>query len=89
MENHHVASSWLLTIQDEKCDIFSNLKGDDYKLVRQRMISMVLSTDMSAHFGDLAKTKARVSSQGKIKEFKFRILISNKFILKSIVLIRA
>lgn len=75
MENHHVASSWLLTIQDEKCDIFSNLKGEDYKLIRQRMISMVLSTDMSAHFGDLAKTKARVASQGKIKVFFLSLIL--------------
>jgi 3'5'-cyclic nucleotide phosphodiesterase len=64
LENHHISSSWLLMLQDEKCDIFCNLKGDDYKLIRQRMIAMVLSTDMSSHFGDLAKTKARVSSQG-------------------------
>lgn len=26
------------------------------------MISMVLATDMSAHFGELAKTKAKVTS---------------------------
>ena len=26
------------------------------------MISMVLATDMSSHFGDLAKTKAKVNS---------------------------
>lgn len=64
MENHHISSSWFIAIQDEKCDIFSGMKSDDYKLMRTRMIAMVLSTDMSAHFGDLAKTKARVASGG-------------------------
>ena len=62
LENHHIASSWLITIQDEKSDIFGKLDPDTYKLIRQRMISMVLATDMSSHFGDLAKTKAKVSS---------------------------
>jgi len=62
LENHHIASSWLITLQDEKSDIFARLDNDSYKLIRQRMISMVLATDMSSHFGDLAKAKAKVSS---------------------------
>lgn len=62
LENHHIASSWLITLQDEKADIFSRMDIDSYKLIRQRMISMVLATDMSSHFGDLAKTKAKVAS---------------------------
>jgi hypothetical protein len=29
------------------------------------MISMVLATDMSSHFGEIAKIKGRLSSEGK------------------------
>ena len=37
---------------------------DDAKKFRERMISMILSTDMSVHFADLAKLKGRLTSPG-------------------------
>ncbi len=33
--------------------------------VRDRMISMILATDMSFHFSDLARLKGRMASSGK------------------------
>jgi hypothetical protein len=35
---------------------------EDYKKMRVRLISMVLATDMSNHFADIAKFKSRASS---------------------------
>ena len=35
---------------------------DDYKKTRERLIHMVLATDMSKHFADLAKFKSRTTA---------------------------
>ena len=64
LENHHIAASWLVTMSEEKYNIFEKLDKDDYKKIRERMISMVLATDMSFHFSDMAKLKARLASSG-------------------------
>ena len=64
LENHHIAASWLLTLSDEKLDVFCRLDKDEYKKLRERMISMVLATDMTFHFSDMAKLKARLASSG-------------------------
>lgn len=54
-------------MSDEKYNIFEKLDREEYKKVRERMISMVLATDMSFHFSDLAKMKARLASSGMEK----------------------
>lgn len=43
-------------------DILENLSREDYKRVRKLMISCILGTDMSQHFSELAKFKARLAS---------------------------
>jgi len=64
LENHHIAASFLVTVSDEKFDVFEKLEKDEYRKIRERMISMVLATDMSFHFSDMAKLKARLASSG-------------------------
>ena len=66
LENHHIAASWLLTVSDERLNVFEKLDKDEYRKIRERMISMVLATDMSFHFSDMAKLKAKLASTGKI-----------------------
>lgn len=39
---------------------------ENYKKMRERIISMILATDMNSHFSDLAKLKGRLASNGKI-----------------------
>lgn len=46
-----------------------NLNREQYKLMRERMISMVLATDMSFHFSDMGKLKARLISEGEKQNF--------------------
>lgn len=74
LENHHIAASWLLTVTDEKYNIFEKLDRDEYNSIRKSMISMVLATDMTFHFTDLNKMKARLASSGKLILFHIQII---------------
>ncbi|EAR99060.2 3'5'-cyclic nucleotide phosphodiesterase family protein (macronuclear) [Tetrahymena thermophila SB210] len=62
LENHHAFSTFLL-MQEENCNIFVHLTKDEFKKSRERIISMILHTDNSQHFADLAKLKGRLTSQ--------------------------
>ena len=49
-------------------EIFSEFSKENYQKIRERIIAMVLSTDMASHFGDLARLKGRLS----ISDFDIR-----------------
>uniref|UniRef100_A0A5F8GSW2 Phosphodiesterase n=1 Tax=Monodelphis domestica TaxID=13616 RepID=A0A5F8GSW2_MONDO len=49
LENHHLSSVYKL-MQDEEMNILTNLSKDDWRDLRNLIIEMVLSTDMSNHF---------------------------------------
>lgn len=55
LENHHAAMAFKLTAKDANSNIFSNLKQDEFKLIRQSIIDMVMATEMKQHFEHLAK----------------------------------
>ena len=40
------------------------MANEDYKKIRERVVAMILATDMNFHFGDLAKLKGRLTSNG-------------------------
>ena len=61
LENHHVSAAFFL-IKEDNMNIFQNFKPEDYKLARERMISMVLATDMANHFADVAKLRGRIAA---------------------------
>lgn len=48
LEQHHAAVTFF-TLQEENCNIFSELSGDEYKQVRKLIITSILGTDMSKH----------------------------------------
>jgi len=58
LENHHVASAFALTMQEDM-DLFTHLSQDDYKRIREVIIEMVLSTDIALHFSLLNKFRAK------------------------------
>ena len=61
LENHHIASAFaLLHSTDHQLNIFENLLPEEYKKMREMLITLVLNTDMSNHFGDLGKFKGRL-----------------------------
>ncbi|KAM6178015.1 dual specificity calcium/calmodulin-dependent 3',5'-cyclic nucleotide phosphodiesterase 1A isoform 2-T2 [Rhynchocyon petersi] len=49
LENHHVSAAYRL-MQEEDMNILTNLSKDDWRDLRNLVIEMVLSTDMSGHF---------------------------------------
>ncbi|KAG5677390.1 hypothetical protein PVAND_007153 [Polypedilum vanderplanki] len=55
LESHHAATTFRLTLSDEKINIFKNLDRDMYKLARSIIIDMILATEMTRHFEHLAK----------------------------------
>jgi hypothetical protein len=74
LENHHVASSFALILQD-KFNIFENLSREQFSKIRERMIAMVLATDMSKHFEDVGKLKTRLAANFDIKEKEDKNLV--------------
>jgi len=61
LENHHVASAFALTLEEDK-DLFAQLQPDDYRHIRMVMIEMVLATDIAQHFALLMKFKGKFLS---------------------------
>lgn len=61
LENHHVSAAFTV-MRDETFNIFKNFTTTDYKIARERIISMVLGTDMACHFSDVAKLKGRLAA---------------------------
>ncbi|XP_057300369.1 high affinity cAMP-specific and IBMX-insensitive 3',5'-cyclic phosphodiesterase 8B-like isoform X2 [Hydractinia symbiolongicarpus] len=55
LESHHAAMAFKLTSRDMKSNIFQNLQPDEFKLIRQSVIDMVMATEMKQHFEHLAK----------------------------------
>lgn len=55
LENHHAALAFQLTWKEDSVNIFKNLIIDDYKVIRQMIIDMVLATEMKQHFQHLNK----------------------------------
>jgi 3'5'-cyclic nucleotide phosphodiesterase len=60
LENHHVSAAFIL-MQEPEMAIFSSFSNENYKKVRERIISMVLATEMTSHFSELAKLKGRLA----------------------------
>ncbi len=41
--------------------IFGEFSRENYQKIRERILTMVLATDMAVHFGDLARLKGRLA----------------------------
>ena len=54
-------------ISQDEFNIFTNFNREQYTKVRERIIGMVLATDMTHHFTDIAKLKARLCAGLLIK----------------------
>jgi hypothetical protein len=60
LENHHVSAAFI-NLQDPAMAIFGEFSRENYQKIRERIIAMVLATDMASHFSDLAKFKGRLA----------------------------
>ena len=61
LENYHVACAYSL-MQAKEYNIFVNLSKADYKIMREKVIALILATDMSQHFAELTLLKTRLAS---------------------------
>jgi hypothetical protein len=61
LENHHIAATFL-AMQEQGYNVLEHLSKDEFKRARSVMIGGVLATDMSKHFSELGKFKARIGA---------------------------
>ena len=77
LENFH-ASTLFKIIRKSETNIFDKLTTIDYKIIRKRMISEILATDMANHgkVTSLIKSKISLSEDGKV--YKLNLLTGNE-----------
>jgi hypothetical protein len=51
LENHHVSAAFVV-LKDANNNFCKDFSPEDYTYFRERMISMILATDMAVHFQD-------------------------------------
>eukprot|EP00002_Diphylleia_rotans_P032653 TRINITY_DN6874_c0_g1_i1.p1 TRINITY_DN6874_c0_g1~~TRINITY_DN6874_c0_g1_i1.p1 ORF type:complete len:762 (-),score=115.32 TRINITY_DN6874_c0_g1_i1:1066-3351(-) len=64
LENYHVSKAYQV-LKTEKANFLSDLYPAEQRLVRETVISLVLSTDMSLHFEHVNQFKAKIAA-GKL-----------------------
>lgn len=64
LENYHVAQTFKLIKANDSMNIFTELKGEEYKLVRKRMIKCILATDMIFHAKQFSFLKLTIEKYG-------------------------
>ncbi|XP_069875753.1 dual specificity calcium/calmodulin-dependent 3',5'-cyclic nucleotide phosphodiesterase 1A isoform X1 [Dipodomys merriami] len=74
LENHHVSAAYRL-MQEEEMNIFANLSKDDWRDLRNLVIEMVLSTDMSGHFQQIKNIRSSLQQPEGIDRAKTMSLI--------------
>ena len=62
LENYHVSLAFHIMQSEKDFDVFSGLPPADYKRFRERVVAVVLATDMTRHGSDIAKMKELVAS---------------------------
>lgn len=55
LESHHASMAFRLTHKDPSLNIFQKLNREDYRMLRQSIVDMVLATEMKQHFEHLSK----------------------------------
>jgi hypothetical protein len=63
LENYHISSAFKV-ISHPSCNIFSDLRVEEYRVIRKRIIECVLATDMAKH------TKSQTTIKIKLEQFK-------------------
>ena len=77
LENFHAATLFK-TIRKTETNIFEKLTTNDYKIIRKRMISEILATDMANHVKVISLIKSKLSLEENGKDFKFNLLTENE-----------
>jgi hypothetical protein len=64
LENFHLASTFKALSENPELNVWRSLSAADFKRFRERVIAMVLATDMARHFPDFNKFKSLVEEEG-------------------------
>lgn len=76
LENYH-ASLLFRTLRKSENNIFEKLSNIDYKIIRKRMISEILSTDMANHGKVVSVIKSKIVLNEN-NEFRLNLLSGNE-----------
>ena len=76
LENFH-ASTMFKTIRRNDNNIFDKLTTIDYKIIRKKMISVILATDMANHGKVMSLFKSKISLNEENNEYKLNLLSGN------------
>mmetsp|Transcript_20863 Transcript_20863/g.23198 ORF Transcript_20863/g.23198 Transcript_20863/m.23198 type:complete len:112 (+) Transcript_20863:1374-1709(+) len=63
LENHHISVAFSTMLKSSDTRIFENFTNEEFKIMRENMIDLVLATDNIRHFQDLNYLKSRMASQ--------------------------
>ena len=77
LENFH-ASTLFKTIRKNETNIFEKLTTIDYKIIRKRMISEILATDMANHAKVISLIKSKIALSDNGKDHKLNLLTGNE-----------
>ena len=77
LENFH-SSTLFKTVRKTETNIFEKLSTNDYKIIRKRMISEILATDMANHAKVTSLIKSKITLNENGKDFKFKLLTGNE-----------
>ena len=77
LENFH-SSTLFKTIRKTETNIFEKLSTNDYKIIRKKMISEILATDMANHAKVISLIKSKIAISENGKDFKFNLLTGNE-----------
>eukprot|EP00475_Leptophrys_vorax_P001101 TRINITY_DN10574_c0_g1_i1.p1 TRINITY_DN10574_c0_g1~~TRINITY_DN10574_c0_g1_i1.p1 ORF type:complete len:653 (-),score=102.18 TRINITY_DN10574_c0_g1_i1:48-2006(-) len=66
LENHHASLAFRM-VQVPECNILKGFKRSVRKELREKMIQMILGTDLKGHFASVANLKATIESHRKAK----------------------
>ena len=68
LENYHVSETFKVILNDS-CNILENFTNGEFRVIRKRMISCILATDMTHHFKHLHEFRTKLQlfeiSEGK------------------------
>ena len=73
LENYH-ASTLFKTVRKSETNIFENLSSIDYKIIRKRIVSEILATDMALHGKVMSLIKSKISYNENDKTYRLNLL---------------
>lgn len=62
LENHHISVAFSTMLKSSETRIFENFTNEEFKIMREYMIDLVLATDNIRHYSDLNYLKTRINS---------------------------